>query len=143
MYRSGWTQFFPFIVTIVAIVFTDLLTGIGIGMVVAVFYILKNNYKVGHIVYKEKTLTGGEKYRIVLPEEVTFLNKASIMHTLRVIPKNVEVEIDYSKSAVIDHDVKELIENFKETARSKNIDFRIVETNGNKVSNQKGEPVVL
>ncbi|CAN5468531.1 SulP family inorganic anion transporter [soil metagenome] len=140
MYRSGWVQFFPFVVTIVAIVFTDLLTGIGIGMVVAIFYILKNNYKVGHIVYKEKSPVKKEKYRIVLPEEVTFLNKASIMNTLRNIPEDVEVEVDYSKSAVIDYDVKELIENFKETARAKNIEFNVVEING--VSDAKGEPVV-
>ncbi|MBW3545309.1 MAG: SulP family inorganic anion transporter [Bacteroidetes bacterium] len=127
MYKAGWDQFLPFIVTIIAIVFTDLLTGIGIGMVVAVFFILKNSYHVSHRVVSEQAANGSKKYRMVLAEEVTFLNKGSIMETLRKVPENSEVEIDMSSSAVVDYDVKELIEDFKDTAKRKNISLRLLE----------------
>jgi MFS superfamily sulfate permease-like transporter len=127
MYKSGWSQFLPFVITIVAIVFTDLLTGIAVGVVVAVFFLLKSTYHVSHHVIKEKNANGMDRYRMVLSEEVTFLNKGSIMNSLRHIPENVALEIDYSKSAVLDHDVKEIIEDYRSTARSKNIDLTIIE----------------
>lgn len=127
MYRKGWAQFLPFIVTIVAIVFTDLLTGIGIGMAVAIFILLKNNTAVSHHLYEEQTADGRKKYRMMLAQEVTFLNKGNILDTLRKIPEGAALEIDYSRSAVIDQDVQELIEDFKETAHSKSIDLTIQE----------------
>lgn len=126
MYRSGWSQFLPFVTTVVAIVLTDLLTGIGIGLVVGIFYVLKNNYHVSHYLHKEDTAEGKPKYRMVLAEEVSFLNKANIMNTLRDIPENAELEIDFTKSLIVDHDVKELLENFKDTANRKNINLKIV-----------------
>ncbi|PKV75792.1 SulP family inorganic anion transporter [Pontibacter ramchanderi] len=128
MYRGGWNQFLPFVVTVLAIVFTDLLTGIAIGMVVGIFFILKSSYQVSHKLQTEKTTTGKEKYRIVLAEEVTFLNKGNIMEALRKVPKNTELEIDMSRSAVVDPDVLELIENYKDTAQSKGIDLHIKKT---------------
>ncbi|MCX2739906.1 SulP family inorganic anion transporter [Pontibacter anaerobius] len=127
MYRNGMMQFLPFVVTIVAIVFTDLLTGIGIGMAVAIFFILKNSYQVSHFMHKEKSVEGGELYHMVLAEEVTFLNKGNILRTLRKVPEGAELVIDYTKSAVVDHDVKELIEDFRETAHTKNIRLTIHE----------------
>lgn len=127
MYKAGMDQFLPFIVTIVAIVFTDLLTGIGIGMAVAIFFILKNSYHVSHRVVSEQAADGSKKYRMVLAEEVSFLNKASIMETLRKVPENSEVEIDMTSSAIVDYDVKELIEDFKDTAKRKNINLKLLE----------------
>lgn len=127
MYRSGWSQFLPFMATIVAIVFTDLLTGIGIGLVVAIFFILKNNYHVSHAVRKEETSEGRKVYRLVMAEDVNFLNKGNIMQTLGKIPSGSKVEIDTSKSVFIDDDVKELFENFKDTAVRKNIELTMVE----------------
>jgi SulP family sulfate permease len=129
MYRSGWSQFLPFVVTVVGIVFTDLLTGIGIGMAVAIIHLLKNSHDVSHQLYQEKTTNRRERYRIVMAEEVTFLNKGSIRQTLQKVPENVELEIDFSKSAIVHPDVRELIEDFRETAKGKNIMLRIIERN--------------
>lgn len=131
MYRGGMNQFLPFVVTVLAIVFTDLLTGIGIGMVVGIFFILRSSYQVSHTMQQEKTPAGNEKYRIVLAEEVTFLNKGNIMEALRKIPKGSELEIDMTRSAVVDPDVLELIENYKDTARSNDISLKIRETSEN------------
>lgn len=125
MYKSGYNQFLPFVVTIMAIVFTDLLTGIGIGMAVAVFFILKSSYQVSHYTDVKETPEGKHRYHVVLAQEVTFLNKGNIMEALRKVPENSELEIDISRSAVIDHDVKELIEDYRETAKNKNINLII------------------
>lgn len=134
MYKLGWKQFLPFVVTIVAIVFTDLLKGIGIGMAVSIFFILRNNYKVPYFFHKEKQKEG-ETIKLELSEDVSFLNKGSIMLTLKNIPKNSSVIIDGSKSQHIDYDVLEIIENFKETAKLQNIDLQLVDIPQTKVSN--------
>lgn len=122
MYQLGTKQFVPFVVTIVAIMFTDLLIGIAIGLAFGLFFILRANYKTSYFFHKE-TLKGGEKIKISLSEHVSFLNKAGIVQILENLPENSYVEIDGSNSAYIDHDVIETIENFKSTAKEKNIHF--------------------
>lgn len=121
MYRLGWDQFIPFIVTIIAILSTDLLRGIAIGMVVAIYFILRKNYKHSYH-YKKEEYQQGEVITLQLSEEVTFLNKGSIGHTLQELPPNVTVIIDGSKSINIDYDVLEIIQNFQNfTAPLRNI----------------------
>jgi len=120
MYSQGWGQFIPFVVTILGIVLTDLLTGIALGMVVAVFIILRNNFKVPFKMQK-KNLEGKESIRIVLSEDVTFLNKASIQKALAEIPNDTTVEIDATSTHFIHHDVIEIIEDFKISAVIRNI----------------------
>jgi carbonic anhydrase len=122
MYSLGLNQFIPFVVTIVAVLFTDLLIGIGIGLAVGLFFILRANYKSFYFFQKEK-LKGGEKVKISLGEHVSFLNKASINHILETLPENSYVEVDGSNSQYIDYDILETIENFKSTAKQKNIRF--------------------
>lgn len=126
MYRLGWDQFIPFIVTIIAILSTDLLKGIGIGMVFAFFYILRKNYRHAYHYKKEKN---GDKEVVTLrlSEEVTFLNKASIQLSLDDLPKNSKVIIDGSNSVSIDHDVLEIIHEFKkQAAPQRNIDVETI-----------------
>ncbi|MBP9187616.1 MAG: SulP family inorganic anion transporter, partial [Bacteroidia bacterium] len=102
MYKVGFNQFIPFIVTIVAIVFTDLLVGIGIGLSIGIFFILKNNMMITYTKQSEAhTRKAGEPIRLVLTEEVSFLNKASILATLEEIPVGEYVVIDGSKSRYI------------------------------------------
>lgn len=120
MYKLGWDQFTPFIVTILAILFTDLLKGIAIGMVVGVFYILRDNYKFPYYIEKTK-YHSGDKIKIYLSEHVSFLNKASIALTLKHLPKSTEVDIDASNSQYIDLDVLEIIRDFQENAKYRNI----------------------
>lgn len=127
MYQLGREQFIPFIVTVIAILGTDLLKGIGIGMVVAIYFILRKNYKHSYH-YKKEEYKDGEVITLILSEEVTFLNKGSIGLTLDHLPENSKVVIDGSKSLNIDYDVLEIIQEFKEhSAPMKNI---TVETKG-------------
>jgi carbonic anhydrase len=125
-YKKGWEHFIPFIVTILAVIFTDLLIGIGIGMMVALFFILRRNV-LNPYVYNKQDSNFGVKVKLDLSEEVSFLNKASILYKLSKIPKNTHVIIDGSKSKFIDDDILEIIEDFKINAPSKNIKVEIVD----------------
>ncbi|WP_181308132.1 SulP family inorganic anion transporter [Rufibacter sp. XAAS-G3-1] len=124
LYKTQWKlgldQFLPFIITIIAILFSDLLKGISIGLVVGVFYILKANYKSPYF-FKRESHEGHEKIHIKLSENVSFLNKASVALTLDHLPKNSDVIIDGSNSTYIDYDVLEAIENFRTVAHEKDI----------------------
>lgn len=124
MYRLGWDQFLPFVVTVVAIQFSDLLKGIAIGMAVSVFFILRNNYRRAFF-HMEQEHGESEKITIQLAEEVTFLNKGSIAHALDQLPGNATVIIDGSKSHFIDVDVLEMIHDFKSTAKLKQINLEL------------------
>lgn len=125
MYKLGKLQFIPFVVTIVGIVFTDLLTGIGLGLVVAVFYILLNNFK-RPFHFDPENHVKGKEIRIELSEEVTFLNKAAILNTLKQLPENSTVIIDGARNQTIDYDVVEIFEDFKQNAAYKNITLKFL-----------------
>lgn len=129
MYRTGWTNFVPFIVTILAIVFTDLLMGIGIGMAVAIFFVLYNNYQKPFLFEHDKHFGENGNIVIQLSEDVTFLNKANIKRALNIVPDNSNVTIDASKSINIHYDVIEIIEEFEVNAKERNITVNIVERN--------------
>ncbi len=125
-YKLGKYQWIPFVVTVIAIVMTDLLTGVGIGMGVAVLALLYGNYKNSYFFHREKHREG-EAILIHLAEEVSFLNKASIKLTLDHLPDYSTVIIDAYDSQYIDHDVIELIRDFKEVqAPQKNITCKTV-----------------
>jgi len=118
MYEAGWEQFIPFITTVLGIIFYSLLAGVAIGMAVGIFIIIRHNYRNSHHIMKDH-----EKlhYRINLAEEVSFLNKGSILKELKNLPDNSTVLINAKKSKYIDYDVLEIINNFSKTAKDKNI----------------------
>lgn len=125
MWRHGKNQFIPFVVTVLAVVFTDLLTGVAVGMLIGVFYLLRANMRNPYFYKLEKD--GKQKtLRLKLSEEVSFLNKGAILYTLTHIPKGAKVIIDGSNSKYIDRDVLEIIENFHEHAYAKQIDVELV-----------------
>jgi MFS superfamily sulfate permease-like transporter len=130
MYRLGWEQFLPFITTILGIVFEDLLVGIAIGITLAIFIILKNHYKNSHdIFYYEENEK--KKIHLTLAEEVSFLNKRSILREFRNIPYGAEIIIDFSRSKVIDHDALETIKNFIDNATSNKINVQCIGESNN------------
>lgn len=122
MYKLGWEQFIPFTATVVAILATDLLKGITIGVLFGIFYTLRHSYRNSHYM---KDITTNEKgqevHHIVLAEEVSFFNKANVIKTLDAIPENSKVIIDCSNSKAIHYDVIELITNYESNAKTKNI----------------------
>lgn len=124
IYDLGLNQFAPFICTVGAIMVTDLLLGIGVGLFVAAFFILRNDYNHSHWLHEEAT-SEGHRLRLVLSENVSFLNKGSIMRTLREIPENSRVLIDATDSMHIDEDVLDIFKDFQAKAEYKNIDLEI------------------
>lgn len=125
MYRLGWAQFLPFIITILGIIIEDLLVGIAIGMTVAIFIILRNHYKNSHETFHYEE-DEQKKIHLTLAEEVSFLNKGSILREFRNIPDGAEVIIDFSRSKVVDNDVLEVINNFIDSAKSKRINVQYI-----------------
>ena len=122
MYKLGWEQFIPFTATVVAILATDLLKGITVGVLFGIFYTLRHSYRNSHHLKEtEKTENGQEVHHLELAQEVSFFNKASVMRVLDEIPVNSKVIIDCSKSKSIAHDVIELIKDYETNAKTKNI----------------------
>lgn len=134
MYALGQRHFVPFMVTILGIVFTDLLKGIALGLVVAIFYILYNNYRKPFLFRREDHIDKNT-IRLELAEDVTFLNKASIQRTLNALPEGAHVIIDGSKTINIDYDVIEIIEDFKTNAQYKDIKLEVIELSSVKLPN--------
>ncbi len=113
MYRQGQAYFAAFITTVVAIVFTNLLTGILIGLAVSLFFILQVNSRHQFLRVKEKH-TSGDVLRIVLPQQLTFLNKPTMVTALESIPANSRVIIDAKNTEYIDQDLIEVMKTFSE-----------------------------
>ena len=116
MYRKGLSQFLPFVVTVVAVLLTDLLQGVFWGILVAVFFILRTNFGKAAIL-----VNNGSGYLLKLTKDVSFLNKSTLRNMFHTIPPNARLLIDGSQSQFIDHDIKETIVDFLESAKSKNI----------------------
>lgn len=124
MYKQGREHFIPFVATIIGILLTDLLTGIGIGLAFAIFYLLLNNYRNAYDI--KDVSNSPHDHHIVLSEEVSFLNKGGIIQMLNSIPENSKVFIDASRSKHIHRDVIEIIQDYLVHARTmKNIDVEV------------------
>jgi len=128
MIKMGYTQFLPFVVTIIAILLTDLLKGILVGIVVAIIFILKRNYENA---FRRNNLTEENgQIEIVFPEQVTFINKGNIINMLNKLPNNGKVLLDGSNCKEMDFDVLEVIQEFKDYgSKNKNINLTIVGIN--------------
>ncbi|AZQ65142.1 SulP family inorganic anion transporter [Flammeovirga pectinis] len=128
MYNKGWALFIPFIITILGVVFSDLLHGIVLGLAVSVFEIIWNNLNESCDVSigEQENVDQNTPMRIELPHQVSFLNKANIISTLESIPHNTNVVIDATHNKTVHIDVLDIIEEFlKNDAIDKNISASI------------------
>ncbi|MCU0420464.1 MAG: SulP family inorganic anion transporter [Cyclobacteriaceae bacterium] len=116
MRQKGNSQLVPFIVTVVAILFTDLLIGVVIGILVALFYILRTNFQRAVVL-----VSTDHSYLVKFTRDVTFLNKASLRHIFNSIPNDSRVIIDGKQANFIDQDIQELLRDFSEAAINRNI----------------------
>lgn len=126
IYKQGFDRFIPFIATIIAIVMLNLLAGILIGLLIGAFYVLKTNSQTRFDIIKEMYPTGVTN-RLILPQQATFLNKASLVAELDTIPRNSQLIIDARYSSFIDKEIIELLEFFKnEQAPHKQISLNLI-----------------
>lgn len=123
-WRLGWSHFIPFAITIVAILFTDLLRGIGIGLVVGIGFIIAEHMRRPALI--KVSPPGAILTRYVLPDQVTFLSKAKLSETLESFTPGSRVEIDGRKTSRFDYDALEVLLEFRKTAENRNIDYRLV-----------------
>lgn len=127
MYKLGWQQFIPFIVTVVGIVFTDLLIGISLGLAVGILFLLINNLMNSHAV-EHVDSADHKSVTLVLAQEVSFLNKGSIVKELNSVEAGMHVIIDMSKTVSIDHDVWEVVNEFRADSEEKQIKVELIES---------------
>ncbi len=130
MYNSGWMQFVPFIVTVIGIVFIDLLWGIGLGLAVGIFVVLYKSYKNSHFLHKEGEDVDDGKVKMTLAEEVTFFNKGAILKELDRLPENSTLELDVTKTKFLDNDIIEILEDFSVKAKERNINIKLFSERG-------------
>ena len=126
VYRQGREQLFPFLVTVGAVLFTDLLTGVFIGVIYALYYLVKHTYRAGFVI-EENDREHHKRYTIDLALNVSFLNKKKLRDALDKIPAYSEVMINGADSVYIDHDVLEIIHEFKLKAKQKHM---VLQLNG-------------
>jgi len=130
MYNLGWKQFLPFTVTILGIVFIDLLWGIGLGLAVGFMIILIKSFQNSHFLHKEGEGTGDGKIKMTLAEEVTFFNKAAILKELDGIPEDSYLNLDISRTRYVDNDVIEILDDFVVKAKERNISVKVLSESG-------------
>lgn len=124
IYKQGREQFMPYVVTAVSILLTDLLIGVLIGLVYAVYFLIKNTYKAGYTM--NERIEGHTKHIIIeLALNVSFLSKKPFITLLDNLPEYSIVEINGTKSVYIDPDILELFQDFKAKARIKHIDLSL------------------
>jgi MFS superfamily sulfate permease-like transporter len=119
-FRKGWDQFVPFVVTIAAILLTDLLIGILVGIFVGLFFMVRSNFRSSVFVVNDNN-----HFLIRFRKDVSFLNKPIVKKKLEEVPENAAVMIDASRADFIDKDVIEEINNFLCHAHLKNIRVEI------------------
>jgi MFS superfamily sulfate permease-like transporter len=126
VFKEGVDQFIPFIITILVIVFKDLLWGIFIGTLVGIIFVLRSNFK--NII---SFIREGNSVLIKFNKDVHFLNKPQIKEILMGLKKGDEVFIDGTKSTFIDHDIFNILLEFKKSAKNKGIEVEFKNINRN------------
>lgn len=130
MYNLGWKQFVPFTVTVLGIIFTDLLVGIGLGLLVGIVVILIKSYQNSHFLHKEGEDIDDGKIKMTLAEEVTFFNKGAILKELDKLPEDSYLELDVRKTRYLDNDVIEILDDFTHKAKLRNITIKLISERG-------------
>jgi MFS superfamily sulfate permease-like transporter len=126
MYQLGWKQSIPFTVTVLGIIFTDLLIGIGLGLAVGIVVILIKSYQNSHFLHIEDKSNGKHRIKMSLAEEVTFFNKGAILKELDSLPIDTYLELDVRKTRYLDNDIIEILDDFAYKAKERNIDIKLI-----------------
>jgi MFS superfamily sulfate permease-like transporter len=128
LYRNMWSlglkQFLPFIITIIFILATDLLIGVSIGLLISIYYIVRNNFKAEYKITETMHL-GIDTYVIKLNSNVTFLNKVNLRKALDQIPEYSMLTIDGSECNFIDYDILEIISEYRNKAHERHIEMHL------------------
>jgi len=130
MYNLGWKQSIPFFVTVLGIVFIDLLWGIGLGLSVGIVVILIKSFQNSHFLHIEDKSNGKHRIKMTLAEEVTFFNKGAILKELDSLPRDTYLELDVRKTRYLDNDIIEILDDFAFKAKERHIDIQLISERG-------------
>ena len=130
MVQLGWKQWIPFTVTVLGIVFTDLLVGLALGLAVGVVVILIKSFQNSHFLHIEDKSNGKHRIKMTLAEEVTFFNKGAILKELDSLPRDTYLEIDVRKTRFLDYDIIEILQDFALKAKERDIDIQLISERG-------------
>jgi MFS superfamily sulfate permease-like transporter len=117
VFAQGWDQFIPFLVTLFSVVFVDLLTGSVIGFACGLFFVIRTNHHEAISVVNQDS-----NYLLRFTKDASFINKNEFRRKLRELPDGAHVVIDGSRALFVDNDILEIADDFRETARHKNIE---------------------
>jgi MFS superfamily sulfate permease-like transporter len=124
MWSLGWKQFIPFMLTIIVILATDLLIGVSIGLLISIYFIVRNNFKAEYRI--TSTIHNGiETEYIKLNSNVTFLNKVKLREALDEVPEYSVLTIDGSECNFIDYDILEIISEYGNKAHDRHIELHL------------------
>jgi MFS superfamily sulfate permease-like transporter len=121
MWAKGKSQFYPFLITSLAVLFTDLLTGVSIGLLASVFFILRTNFKQAVLLVSNPP----NRYLLKFTKDVSFLNKSTVRDLFQQVPNGARLIIDGTNSRFIDQDIQETISDFLEEAKTKDIQVEL------------------
>lgn len=125
LFQKGLDQFLPFVITIIVMLTTDLLKGVGAGIVIAVIFIIRSNIKQSFDI-AEQTIDGRTNYIIKLPQHITFFNKGYLLNYFKNIKSDSLVIIDGAINKTTDKDALEIIQDFKTTCINRKIELQII-----------------
>lgn len=130
MYELGWKQFVPFVVTVLGIVFIDLLVGLGLGLTVGIVVVLIKSYQNSHFLHIEGEDVDDNTIKMTLAEQVTFFHKGSILKELDKLPNDSYLELDVRKTRYLDNDIIEILDDFSYKAKLRNITIKLISERG-------------
>jgi MFS superfamily sulfate permease-like transporter len=120
VYSQGWDQFIPFVITVIGVVFTDLLKGVLVGFACGVFFVIRTNHHEGITVVSQDS-----NYLFRFTKDASFVNKNELRRKLRELPNHSHVVIDSTRALFIDHDIMEILDDFRQLAPHKNIQVEL------------------
>jgi MFS superfamily sulfate permease-like transporter len=120
VFQQGWSQFVPFLTTVLAVVFIDLLTGVMVGVVCGLFFVIRTNHHEAITVVSEQA-----NYLLRFTKDASFINKNEFRRKLRALPRGAHVLIDGSRALFVDHDIREIADDFRELAPHRDIEVEL------------------
>jgi len=120
VYSQGWDQFIPFVTTVIVVVFTDLLTGVLVGLACGVFFVILTNHHERITVVSQDS-----NYLFRFTKDASFVNKNELRRKLRALPNDSHLVIDATQALFIDHDIREIVDDFRQLAPHKNIQVEL------------------
>ena len=133
MWRQGLPQFLPFAITAMAIVFTDMLKGIGLGLVAGLFFVIRANRHSAMCLVNE-----GTDWMLRFNKDILFIHKQELKRCLRRVPDGANLVINGTAAQVVDRDIYETLEEFETAAR-----FRGIRVEGHNVAGKERQPAFL